>query len=759
MTIQQLPVYTGEIPALGQEQSQFNTNVSDKLAYDAQLVPAQNTYATEANALAAQAQSDASDAESSAAAAASNSNFKGNWSDATGASNIPASYRHNGRNWQQLQNIADITTQEPSENSFWTELSNLTDSSIGELTNYQAASVADMIAGTPFSSNPVALALGQVWEVGGSQFGVNSISAPVTISNFRAFNNPTIFSYGGKVDGSTDDTQAFLGLLGGGHQVIEMGVGTMILNSELIYALTSDLTINGNDCVIKSNSSSPAQTVVYLTSSGHNLTINDLTFDADNKCYQAIRIQNESNADIKDVTLNNVKALNAYRSGQAFQGGDGIFIRGGFRRVILNNPIVKSVKMATGAGIPGSEGVSGITAVQNFAQTLMPRHVEINNPYVEDIYSEDNTYTADQDGAKLFGLDTEFMEEGSCRINGGSFKNCWGRSLKFQRPDAVVNGTAFIRDQGNATGSGNSEVDFQRGGGTVRDIICKYTNFNPATIVNTYQNQYDTYKFLVDGISVSLEGTTLTSIVQRFSQATPDKAIPLITKNVNVVGSISQILRYLTQNSSTSNVKEQAVLENIYFEQANVMAQVYGNNTGQRVDIYAKNVNTSGVNVNLIDEGEFSNAVEVRLYQDYIRGFNSYTDSFFTTELTAQSGSVTLNSNENRLHYMRKGRVVSVYGQVRVISVSAPTGSLSLKLPFPSQRGSQLSSVVSSSIVVSGSASKNCNDFSLDLTFDSDTAFLQDISGNVIDGASVAQQMQNNTRLYVSFQYVAEDDF
>lgn len=52
MAIQQLPVYTGEIPALGQEQSRFNTNVSDKLAYDAILVSAQNVYAEEANALA-----------------------------------------------------------------------------------------------------------------------------------------------------------------------------------------------------------------------------------------------------------------------------------------------------------------------------------------------------------------------------------------------------------------------------------------------------------------------------------------------------------------------------------------------------------------------------------------------------------------------------------------------------------------------------------------------------------------------------------
>lgn len=63
MTIQQLPTYSGEIPALGQGQNRFNQNVSDKLAYDAELVPAQNTYATEANALAVEIQNNADEVE------------------------------------------------------------------------------------------------------------------------------------------------------------------------------------------------------------------------------------------------------------------------------------------------------------------------------------------------------------------------------------------------------------------------------------------------------------------------------------------------------------------------------------------------------------------------------------------------------------------------------------------------------------------------------------------------------------------------
>lgn len=67
MTIQQLPVYTGEIPTLGQGQSEFNTNVSDKLAYDSLLIPAQNIYANEANALAAEVEANASIAEDAVA--------------------------------------------------------------------------------------------------------------------------------------------------------------------------------------------------------------------------------------------------------------------------------------------------------------------------------------------------------------------------------------------------------------------------------------------------------------------------------------------------------------------------------------------------------------------------------------------------------------------------------------------------------------------------------------------------------------------
>lgn len=57
----------------------------------------------------------ASNAADSEAAAAANANFKGRWSDATGAATVPSAYSHTGKTWQLLQNIPDITVDEPTD--------------------------------------------------------------------------------------------------------------------------------------------------------------------------------------------------------------------------------------------------------------------------------------------------------------------------------------------------------------------------------------------------------------------------------------------------------------------------------------------------------------------------------------------------------------------------------------------------------------------------------------------------------------------
>lgn len=66
---------------------------------------------------------DATAAANSAASAIAAANFKGNWSDLTGALDIPAAVAHSGGVWVLLEDLPDVTASEPSgANTDWQNL-------------------------------------------------------------------------------------------------------------------------------------------------------------------------------------------------------------------------------------------------------------------------------------------------------------------------------------------------------------------------------------------------------------------------------------------------------------------------------------------------------------------------------------------------------------------------------------------------------------------------------------------------------------
>ncbi len=91
------------------------------------------TFATEANALAADVTADEATASAAAISAAASAvtaaaseaniialaNFKGEWSSLTGALNKPASVFHNGTYWALLNNLANVTTSQPGVSADW----------------------------------------------------------------------------------------------------------------------------------------------------------------------------------------------------------------------------------------------------------------------------------------------------------------------------------------------------------------------------------------------------------------------------------------------------------------------------------------------------------------------------------------------------------------------------------------------------------------------------------------------------------------
>jgi hypothetical protein len=63
--------------------------------------------------------------------------------------------------------------------------------------------------------------------------------------------------------------------------------------------------------------------------------------------------------------------------------------------------------------------------------------------------------------------------------------------------------------------------------------------------------------------------------------------------------------------------------------------------------------------------------------------FHDYEEGIFSCVLTpGSSGSITMNGSYNDGYYVKVGNLVTVFGDIRVSSVSSPSGDLRIALPF-----------------------------------------------------------------------------
>ena len=163
MTAPQVTTYTGQIPLRTQEQPDFNNNVSDLLTWWPTSVPEMNTVSDFVNTQAVAAETSANLAQT----VVSGANFKGNYSNLTGALNIPATVYYNDKYWQLLNNMADVTSEVPSVGA----------------TNW---ALAPQTAGRVVITPPITL------DVGGNYYliaaGDVTLPDPTTISNGVGFN-------------------------------------------------------------------------------------------------------------------------------------------------------------------------------------------------------------------------------------------------------------------------------------------------------------------------------------------------------------------------------------------------------------------------------------------------------------------------------------------------------------------------------------------------------------------------------------------
>jgi len=178
------------------------------------------------------------------------------------------------------------------------------------------------------------------------------------------------------------------------------------------------------------------------------------------------------------------------------------------------------------------------------------------------------------------------------------------------------------------------------------------------------------------------------------------------------------------------------------------------------VDAFAP-ASTSGLNRdNAMDLGWSSN----RFKDAYLSGgvylggtgsankLDDFEEGLYTVSAQTGSGSITLDSTNNKYSYVKVGKLVTVTGRIDVSSVSSPSGSLALTLPFTVSTGVKYESAVSLFIWSATSSAPETGLWIGWVTNGSNTISLRYGNSNT-PSANVANYIQAGTEFRIGVSY------
>lgn len=473
----------------------------------------------------------------------------------------------------------------------------------------------------------------------GSSGGSTSLKTIVPVSNFGAIG-----------DGLTDDTVALQAAITSGSP-LNWGSGVYRITSKLVGTYESSMIWVAYGAKIFLDSPVVQQQVVLLNlGEGEHSILGQLKIDANLKAYCALNF--EGTATAGTLHLDNVYVTRAYRSGTVFPtGADGILTKGPFKSVTFDNCSAEDCRLAEGAGTPGTYGVFGFSFLSNtFGQAAL---IEINNPKINKIWCEDNTYVADQDGIRVIAPSVEVgsnVTEQTLIVTGGKIKNAYGRGIKSQCEMTTIIGTTFIRTQGFARGYGNEEIDIQEGGGLIKDIQCLYTGSCPEIVVQlvTARVLKKTGNAIIDGAHVFI-GTGIT-LPRFFTTSTVAENAQVTTiSNVSVVGegSLTVLGAFYGAYNKEFHLRLSDIVAAPAVRLVNVVLRDWGSATGTLTA--DRIVNTGPTPVDLISQSPAwpvkVSATELTNFTEYIRGYSILGDLASGAGFTSMVGIIPRNTD------------------------------------------------------------------------------------------------------------------
>ena len=229
---------------------------------------------------------------------------------------------------------------------------------------------------------------------------------------------------------------------------------------------------NGPVTIQVSGSSTPFRQVLFCGTTGltsSSITGGPLTINCNDKAAIGIEIFNGSPTIYGSVNFSSVVTVNDCLANDVtatYENG-GIIINGRFEQIFMNSPRVENVERTN----PTGGASSGITV------TNLAGECYICDPYVANVLCPGGTNGVDADGIKIFGVNNAaspaIQTLGKATIQGGTFADCQGRSIKSQCSDTTIINPYFKRQFVVSILNG-LDVDFQSGNGLLIEPTFEY---------------------------------------------------------------------------------------------------------------------------------------------------------------------------------------------------------------------------------------------------------------------------------------------
>lgn len=311
----------------------------------------------------------------------------------------------------------------------------------------------------------------------------NGVTVKAAIADFSDFVNPAAFGAVG--NGVADDTTALRAAFAYAAPLNRavMLEGTYLISDYIGFAASIPsgslhIFCNGSVTIQVSASATAFRQVLFFgcnASTNVSISGGPLTINCNNKAAVGLDIYTASASlsgsinFTSQVTVNDAKANDAAAT---YENG-GIVITGRFAVISMLSPRVENVSRTNTSG-----GACYGIAITDFAGECL-----ISKPYIANVLCPNGTAGVDADGIKVFGVNNAASPAvqtlGKATIEGGTFIDCQGRSIKSQCSDTVVNSPYFKR-QYYVSIINSHDVDFQSGNGTLTNPTFEYRK-NGAT--------------------------------------------------------------------------------------------------------------------------------------------------------------------------------------------------------------------------------------------------------------------------------------